>query len=82
MEVKVTKWGNSLGVRVPAALALQVGLKPGTPVRVIAEGRAIKLVPLGTPRRYTLEELLAGVTKKNIHPAISTGPDVGREVIE
>lgn len=82
MEAKVTKWGNSLGVRVPAALALQVGLKPGTPVRMTAEGRAIRLVPLGTPRRYTLEELLAGVTKNNIHPAISTGPDVGHEVIE
>lgn len=82
MEAKVTKWGNSLGVRVPASLAAQVGLKAGSEVNLIAEGRAIKLVPLGVPHRYTLDELLAGVTKANTHPQISTGPDVGREVIE
>jgi len=82
MEAKVTKWGNSLGVRVPAALATQVGLKAGSEVSLVAEGKAIKLVPLGTPRRYTLAELLAGVTKDNIQPAIPSGPDVGREAIE
>ena len=82
MEAKVTKWGNSLGVRVPTSLAAQVGLKAGSEVSLVAEGRAIKLVPLGTPHRYTLDELLARVTKENVHPFISTGPDVGHEVIE
>ncbi|MGH8307411.1 MAG: AbrB/MazE/SpoVT family DNA-binding domain-containing protein [Gammaproteobacteria bacterium] len=82
METKITQWGNSLGVRVPAALAAEVGLKAGTEVNLIAEGRSIKLVPLGTPRRYSLKELLAGITKDNLQPVFPTGPDVGREVIE
>jgi len=82
VKAKITKWGNSLGVRVPAALAAQVGLSIGAAVSLVADGRSIKLVPLGTPHRYTLDELLAGVTRENIQPAISTGPDVGREVIE
>ena len=82
MRAKVTKWGNSLGVRVPASPAAEVGLQARTGVSLIAEGRAIKPVPLGTLRRYILDELLAGVTKKNNPPPISTGPDVGREVME
>lgn len=82
MKAKVTKWGSSLGVHVPASLAAQVGLKVGTEVSLVAEGGAIKLVPLGSPHRYTLDELLAGITKQNIHSVISTGPDMGREVLE
>lgn len=31
------------------------------------------------PRKYTLEELLAGVTEENKHGEISTGPSVGNE---
>lgn len=44
--MKVAKWGNSLGVRVPAAVAALAGLKAGTEVQVVSEGNAIKIVPL------------------------------------
>ena len=30
-------------------------------------------------KRYTFKELMAGVTKGNIHPEVSIGPRVGRE---
>ncbi len=30
-------------------------------------------------RRYTFRQLMAGVTKDNIHAEVSTGPPVGRE---
>ena len=33
------------------------------------------------PRRYTFRQLMAGVTKKNLHPEIKTGPPVGRETL-
>src|SRR5262249_169976 len=32
-------------------------------------------------RRYTFKQLMAGVTRKNIHAAIDTGPPVGREAL-
>jgi hypothetical protein len=32
-------------------------------------------------RRYSFKELMAGVTKKNIHGEIDTGPAVGREAL-
>jgi hypothetical protein len=32
-------------------------------------------------RRYSFKQLMAGVTKKNIHAEIETGPARGREVL-
>ena len=34
MATKIQKWGNSLGVRIPKALAEQLGLTAGTRVEV------------------------------------------------
>jgi antitoxin component of MazEF toxin-antitoxin module len=33
------------------------------------------------PRKYSLKQLLAGVTPENLHPEFATGPPVGREVL-
>ena len=32
-------------------------------------------------RRYSFKQLMAGVTKKNIHGEVKTGPAVGREAL-
>jgi hypothetical protein len=32
-------------------------------------------------RRYTFKQLMAGVTKKNIHKEVKTGPAVGKEAL-
>ncbi len=32
-------------------------------------------------QRLTLEDLLDGITEENIHPEISLGPPVGKEVL-
>lgn len=82
MTVRIAKWGNSIGVRVPAALAAEMGLAPGSEVDLVAEGHTIRIVPQTTPKRYKLKDLLAGITHDNVEPEIPTGPDVGREVIE
>ncbi len=34
-----------------------------------------------TVRRYTFRQLMDGVTKKNLHAEIKTGPAVGREAL-
>lgn len=57
MQVLIAKWGNSLGLRLPRALAEQLGLAPGQPVEVRAEGARLVVEP--SRPRYTLEELLA-----------------------
>lgn len=37
IDAEVKKWGNSLGIRVPAALAHEQGIEPGDTVRVRIE---------------------------------------------
>jgi antitoxin MazE len=78
MPTKIGRWGNSLGVRIPKAIADQVGVTSGTPVEFVVREGAIVLQPMrAEPPR--LEDLLARVTEKNRHDEVDTGGPVGRE---
>ena len=44
---KLCKWGNSLGLRVSAAIAVEAGLKPGSPVSIrLLDNGSILVTPL------------------------------------
>jgi antitoxin MazE len=77
MRTKVQKWGNSLGVRIPKALAEQASVAEGTSVYLSVEDGEIVLRPV-VPR-YELAELLDRVRPGNRHEEISTGEPAGRE---
>jgi antitoxin MazE len=78
MRAKVQKWGNSLAVRIPKAIAELVELADGREVELsVEEGKMI--VQPARKRRYTLDELVAGITDENRHDEIGTGPSVGNE---
>lgn len=80
MQVHLTRWGNSLGLRIPKEIATRFGLSEGMQVDVAAEGDRIVIAP-GRPR-YRLDELLADTTPEAIREAFDWGPDVGREAVE
>jgi antitoxin MazE len=78
MRTKVRKWGNSLGVRIPKAFAEEAAVGEGSAVDVsVSEGRIV-VTPVAA-QRYSLETLLAGVTRGNRHAEITTGRARGRE---
>jgi antitoxin MazE len=78
MRMKVRKWGNSLGVRIPKAFAEEAAVGEGSTVDVsVSEGRIV-VTPVAA-RRYTLEKLLAEVTAENCHAEIKFGGPRGRE---
>ena len=77
MRVRISRWGNSLAVRLPRAVTENAGATEGTEVDV--SGTAGRIVLQTAPRAYTLEELLGGVTKRNLHAETETGGPVGRE---
>ena len=77
MRTQVSKWGNSLGVRIPKAYAEEVGLAEGATVEVKVAGRNLVLAP--AHREYDLEELVARITPKNRHAEIDWGAPVGKE---
>ncbi len=80
MEVRVARWGNSLGLRIPKDVAQQAGLREGARVDVKAEGDRI-VICLARPR-YVLTDLLQGITPEAMRQAFDWGPDRGREIVE
>ncbi|MBI2432525.1 MAG: AbrB/MazE/SpoVT family DNA-binding domain-containing protein [Candidatus Hydrogenedentes bacterium] len=78
MQTQVSKWGNSLGVRIPKALADEAHLSEGTEIELSVVQGNVVLSPVNKIK-YRLEDLLAQITDENIHPEISSGPSVGRE---
>jgi len=80
MQVQITRWGNSLGLRIPKDVADRMGLRAGCRVDVSAEGDRIIVAP--ARRRYALAELLEGVTPEAMREAFDWGPDKGREIVE
>ena len=78
MLTKVQKWGNSLALRIPKAFALDAQLENDSFVEItIVEGQII-ITPIAAPG-WILEELLAGINKKNIHHEVDTGVATGNE---
>jgi antitoxin MazE len=80
MQVHVTRWGNSLGVRLPKELAMRLGISEGSRVEMTADpGRIV--ISVARPV-YSLEELLVGMTPEAMHEAFDWGEDVGREAVD
>lgn len=79
MKTRVKKWGNSLALRIPKPLAVEVGLEDGSPVELsLMDGRLV-ITPAVEPE-LSLATLLAQVTEENLHGEVDTGPAVGGEV--
>ncbi|MGH7549611.1 MAG: AbrB/MazE/SpoVT family DNA-binding domain-containing protein [Gemmatimonadota bacterium] len=79
MRTTIGRWGNSLAVRIPRDLAEEAGLDAGTEVEFSIEGDRLLLAPTAQSR-WSLEDLLARVTKENLHEEMNFGPPVGHEV--
>lgn len=77
-QIQLSKWGNSLGLRVPRDLAARLGLTEGSRVDIEARGNA--LVVTKTKRRFSLDELLAGMTPEREHKAEDDAPR-GAEIL-
>jgi antitoxin MazE len=79
MRARIQKWGNSLALRIPKAFASEIHLVNESEVDLSLRDGKLVVVPLAKPEP-TLEELLKGVTKDNLHGEFDTGPRQGKEV--
>lgn len=78
MRARVQKWGNSLALRIPKSFAAEVGLQKETSVEIsLADGKLV-IRPIAEPK-LTLKQLLARVTKENLHHEVDTGFALGKE---
>ncbi|MBC6431818.1 AbrB/MazE/SpoVT family DNA-binding domain-containing protein [Nostoc sp. HG1] len=78
MTAVVAKWGNSLAIRIPRAVAEQADVTEGTAIELSVEGNNIIITPQKR-KKYTLDELLEGMTPDKFHPEFETGNAVGNE---
>jgi antitoxin MazE len=77
---KLSRWGNSLGVRIPQEGVEQLRLKDGESVSFEFRHDAITIRRTKPRKRWTEAELLKGVTPEMCGPELITGT-VGREMI-
>ena len=79
MQTKIKKWGNSLALRIPKLFALDVNLKPNNMVDISIDKGSIIITPI-SDKEYSLEKLLKGISKNNLHGEIGTGAPAGKEI--
>jgi antitoxin MazE len=82
MVVEFCRWGNSLAVRIPKAVADALNVSNGNRAEIIVENGAMVLRPILKPRRkprYTLDQLLSGMTKDDVPQEVDWGSPRGNE---
>ena len=76
MHTKVSKWGNSLAVRIPAAIAEQVNITCGGTVDLKVVNGQLVVVPARV-HVPTLDELLDELDPGTLHGEVNLGRPVG-----
>jgi antitoxin MazE len=76
MTVRVQKWGNSLGVRIPKSVAKQTSITEGTELEVLASGGRVILRPQKVP---SLKDLVSAMKPGNRPAVVDWGKPVGKE---
>jgi antitoxin MazE len=79
MIATVGKWGNSLAVRIPPDLAEDIQVAEGMEIDLcVIEGNLV--IQPRSRKRYTLDELVAGIAPENLHGEVDSGTAIGKEV--
>ncbi len=79
MSTIISKWGNSLAVRIPQNLAQKINLTEGSEVELILEDGKLIIQPR-TRQQYSLEELVEAITPENRHDELDSGVAMGNEI--
>lgn len=76
--VTLKKWGNSIGLVLPAALAKEARLSSGTKVEIDLADES--LVVRKAANQSRIEALCAEITPENLHSESDWGTPLGKEV--
>lgn len=80
MQVQLEKSESGLTLNIPDEVTQGSQMLPGSLVDLTMIDGKILVSPVRRSK-YTLEELMAGITDENIHEAVDFGPPVGRELL-
>lgn len=81
MRAQVSKWGNSLAIRLPKAAAASLNVREGQAVDLTIEGEAV--VIRSSRPRYSIEELVAQMRRGKEPQSFDdvNAPPVGQELL-
>ena len=79
MISQVAKWGNSLALRIPRALAQTLAVTEGKAVELRVEGGCLFVTPIDERPVYRLEDLLVGMDPDVAQAEVDYGEPVGDE---
>lgn len=74
---QISRWGNSLGLRLPKSVALEAQVDEGDRVDVSVNNGVIVIRP--SRPTYSLEQLVAKITPRNRHDESDWGTPLGHE---
>lgn len=78
-KLTIQQWGNSLAVRIPAAVARSAHFSVGQPVEVLVENDGVMVKPVGEPKLSLAQKLALFDPAKHGGEAMATDR-VGAEV--
>lgn len=80
-QVHITKWGNSLGFRIPRGVADSLAIRAGDTLELTpAEGGLLVKKAAAPERRYMLADILASFAPASVHAEVDFGTPQGDEV--
>ena len=77
MRAKAQKWGNSLAVRIPKAMADEAGIREQEEIDVEIKNKIISI--RRSQKEFSLNQLVKAITPVNLHGEIDFGARVGNE---
>jgi len=79
VKTQLAKWGNSMAVRIPKAIAEAARLRPGDHLEMAVEDSGTLRIrkKKGKPK---LSQLISGITPENLHRENDWGAPAGREL--
>ena len=87
MQVSISHWGNSLGLRIPKSLAKSIGINSGSKVKLELKAGTLVILPISEKsfaalgKKVDLKSLVKKVRPKNMPSAAETeDTPVGREI--
>ncbi|STX28863.1 antitoxin ChpS [Legionella beliardensis] len=78
--VTLTKWGNSIGVRIPSAILKEAHLNPGEELEITADEKGVlTLIPIKNQQENWLEQFNAAADSGNEKTAINIVNDFDKD---
>ncbi|MBR3898617.1 MAG: AbrB/MazE/SpoVT family DNA-binding domain-containing protein [Bacilli bacterium] len=79
MEIRLQKWGNSLGIRIPSSILKTLNLKQGDKIIINTEEEKIIITKSKNPK-ISLAERFKNYHGKNLSKSFTWDENQGREI--